>query len=363
MSRFKDILKNIPGARIKRRLVAFYVDDWGSVRSRDKEAVENMRAKGIDVDKSRFTRYDSLASATDLSMLFDVLRSVKDSKGNCACFTAVTNPCNPDFEAIRANGFTKFVSEPFTTTLKKYRFDNAFPLWQQGIAEGIFYPIFHGTEHQSRKQLMRALQQGHRPDVIAFENDCTGVPTSLRGLMQPYYIESVKDNEALALSIEQGLNEFKNIFGRRARQFRAGGDVISPDLYPVLKRCGIEYMDETFYVNRYYGDGKHKRCFSYTGKTNSIGHKLLVRNCFFEPSAVAYYDSVERCIELMDAAFLCGKPAIISSHRANFVGEIDADNRKRGLEKLSRLLDEIVKRYPNVEFVNADCLGDIIFKV
>jgi len=356
-----SFVKNSIGVTTNRKLVAFYVDDWGSVRTRDNRAVEYLKSKGIDVDSNRFSRYDSLASEMDLCALFETLRSVKDKNGNNACFTAVMNPCNPNFEAIKHNRFSAFVSEPFTETLNKYGYHKVFDLWKQGMYENIFYPMFHGTEHVSRAQFLHALQMGNMPDIWAFECESVGVPGSLNGVMQPYYIESAKENEALAENIRSGLNEFEMIFGFRSQQFRAGGDNISPELYPILKAFGITYMDETAYINRYLGDGKYKRYFAYTGKINKIGQKLIVRNCVFETANTLTYNSIMNCLLMIDIAFRCHKPAIISSHRVDYVGSISENNRKQGLSKLSQLLHEIVKRYPDVEFVNADQLADIIY--
>lgn len=356
-----SLLKNSIGVSTNRKLVSFYVDDWGSVRTRDLKALEYLKHKGIDVDKNRFTRFDSLESETDLCALFDILHSVKDKNRNSACFTAVMNPCNPNFEAIRSNRFTEFISEPFTDTLNKYGYYKVFNLWKQGIDDNIFFPMFHGTEHVSRSHLMKALQMDNKPDVWAFECDSVGVPGTMSGTMEPYCIEQKKDNETLAGNINDGLYVFEKIFGFRARQFRAGGDNISPELYPALKACGIEYMDETMYIYRHLGDGKYKRCFAYTGKVNHTGQKLIVRNCVFEPSNCKTLDPVMNCLLMIDIAFKCHKPAIISSHRVDYVGSLDINNRKQGLMKLSQLLKEIVNRYPDVEFVNADQMADILY--
>lgn len=58
------------------------------------------------------------------------------------------------------------------------------------------------------------------------------------------------------------------------------------------------------------------------------------------------------------AAFRWGKPAIISTHRVNFVGAISPGNREKGLDELHRLLQAIVHQWPDVEFMNsADALG------
>ena len=59
-------------------------------------------------------------------------------------------------------------------------------------------------------------------------------------------------------------------------------------------------------------------------------------------------------------AFKWNKPAIISSHRVNFCGEIDPENRSKGLQALKALLKRVAKHYPDVEFMSSVELGKII---
>ena len=54
----------------------------------------------------------------------------------------------------------------------------------------------------------------------------------------------------------------------------------------------------------------------------------------------------------MVAAFRMHKPAHISSHRVNYSGHIDAQNRNIGLKKLKILLSEITRKWPDVEFIS-----------
>ena len=61
-------------------------------------------------------------------------------------------------------------------------------------------------------------------------------------------------------------------------------------------------------------------------------------------------------------AFACGTPAIITSHRVNFIGSLDLKNRTENLQKFSELLSEILKRWPDVEFMTSDALGNLILK-
>ena len=69
---------------------------------------------------------------------------------------------------------------------------------------------------------------------------------------------------------------------------------------------------------------------------------------------------IDNCLKEIEIAFRWEKPAVISSHRVNYIGYINSANRTNGLKQLKTLLDEIVKRWANVEFLTTDQLGDLI---
>jgi hypothetical protein len=64
----------------------------------------------------------------------------------------------------------------------------------------------------------------------------------------------------------------------------------------------------------------------------------------------------------IEVSFKYKKPAIISSHRVNFIGSIQPDNRDKNLKLLSDLLKQIVIKYPDVEFMSSDELLMLIKK-
>jgi hypothetical protein len=47
-------------------------------------------------------------------------------------------------------------------------------------------------------------------------------------------------------------------------------------------------------------------------------------------------------------------------HRLNFIGAIDENNRNINLNLLKKLLTEIVRLYPTIEFMSSVELGDLI---
>ena len=74
------------------------------------------------------------------------------------------------------------------------------------------------------------------------------------------------------------------------------------------------------------------------------GLTYLTRNCFFEP-VQSGKDWVDSCLNEISFAFRWNKPAIISSHRLNYIGALYKENRENGLTKLGSLLKQIMKNF------------------
>jgi hypothetical protein len=125
-----------------------------------------------------------------------------------------------------------------------------------------------------------------------------------------------------------------------------------------LSDLGIKYIDRPRSLNRHLGSGKYQLEKHKLGDGDVL--KELVRNVVFEPTTSRISDWVNFTFKQVEAAFRMKKPANISSHRVNYCGHIDPKNRELGLTALKQLLDKIVKRWPDVEFISADQLGDII---
>ncbi|MGI6306870.1 MAG: hypothetical protein ACOXZQ_13520 [Bacteroidales bacterium] len=97
-----------------------------------------------------------------------------------------------------------------------------------------------------------------------------------------------------------------------------------------------------------------------SGNRNPYGQYYLVRNCFFEPSLSGNADEVDNCLARIAIAFRWHKPAVICSHRINYIGAIDSGNRSRNLKKLKQLIEAIIREWPEVEFLTTDKLGALI---
>lgn len=364
----KNLIKNIsniPGWRTNRKIVVFESDDWGSIRMPSNVVYDKLLAKGLTIDKgegSRYNKYDTLASANDLANLFETLNSVKDKNNHAAKITAVSLTSNPDFEKIKANGFETYVHEPFTTTLSKYNHQDAFALWQEGFNANIFVPEFHGREHINVQAWLRSLSNGDKEALFAFEHGFWSYDRKgAFGFQAAFDLELAKDLVEQKAIISEGLRLFEELHGYRARFFVPPNGPINNELEKVAADGGIQYMSSPKIQLEVFGEKKTKRNFRYLGKSNNYDQIYITRNAFFEPSSAAASE-VNKCLKEIEMAFKWGKPAVISSHRVNFIGTLNKKNRDNSLKLLFELLNSIIKKWPEVEFMTSSELGEIIKK-
>ena len=135
--------------------------------------------------------------------------------------------------------------------------------------------------------------------------------------------------------------------------------VINNQLVEIAAGKGVDYMGISKFQIEPLGDGKYKKNFHWIGKKNKYLQTYLTRNAFFEPNAPGK-DWHSDCLNEIHYAFKWNKPAVISSHRTNFIGSLNAKNREESLMALKKLLKEVLKRWPDVRFITSTQLGDII---
>lgn len=80
--------------------------------------------------------------------------------------------------------------------------------------------------------------------------------------------------------------------------------------------------------------------YHYLGKKNIFGQTYLTRNINFEPSSSSDTNLLKNALKGIDASFKLNKPAILCSHRVNFIGSIVEKNRKNNLFLLDLLFKE-----------------------
>lgn len=354
-----------------RKLIIIESDDWGSLRTKDKPTRSRLNAINSAVNQDKYCQLDSIATEQDLELLFEVLGYVKDKNNNPACLTPNVCTANPDFEKIKADDFKHFYYLPFTETLKSYS-SNLFELWQDGIQQNVFKPQLHGREHLHALAWLEELRAGHQDLHKAFELEAWGIPykaglkqkrNNLQAALDCYGLEN--ENEYQQQWIEDAASIFKNSFGYPASSFIAPAFTWHKNIHKHLAKTKIKSIQG---IKLQY-QPKLKQFKGYTKLPRYTGQPVkptqmfyTVRNAFFEPFLNPDKDWVNTCMGEIKLAFSKNQPAIIGSHRINFVGRLDETHRDKNLKQFKKLLNQIQKHFPGVEFIDSGTLIEIIKK-
>lgn len=363
-------LINIPGFRTNRKIVVLESDDWGMIRMASQESYNRLLKKGYPVDQCIYNLNDSLESNEDLIGLMEVLDSVKDINGNPAKMTMNNIVANPDFERIEASGYSEYHYEPFTKTLTTYKnSDKVLELYHEGIAKNLFQMQFHGREHVNINRWIESLQLGNKVLRDAFTEKMFTVASANSESGRSDYLDAFgmayfKETETLLSIVSSGLSLFNHIWGFYSTSFIAPCYIYPKSMELILHQNNIKFI-QGGHAQLIPIEGitlKTKQQYHYLGQSNEFGMKYLVRNVHFEPASLLdkAESEVLNSLQQIETAFFWGKPAIISTHRVNFMGRIRPENRSVNLKLLGKLLTEIKRKYPDVEFMSSDELGQLI---
>lgn len=350
-------LLNIPGWNTKRHIIVVESDDWGAIRMPSKRVYDSLIDAGYDLRNNQYERNDSLATEDDLNALFEVLLKYKDCHGNHPIITANCVVANPNFEKIKSSNYSTYYREPITETMQRYKgCENSFRLWKEGIQEGIFFPQCHGREHLNVARWMHVLQSGDNDNLLAFEKGMMGIPPKnnpkIGNVFQVALDDSKYKGERLEKILSEALDEFVHLFGFHSRTFIAPCYTWRPSLEKILSEKGVIGIQGMVYQH----NPGQKVIRHWQGSRNCLGQVYTIRNCFFEPTIRNISKDVAECLYRIECAFRWHKPAVISAHRVNFIGAIREENRTKNLKDFDSLLSTILKKWPDVEFLNSEQL-------
>lgn len=366
----KRSLLNLPflGFNTNRKLIVIESDDWGSQRMPSKDVLSKCLSAGYAIDRSNiFERYDSLEGEEDLMKLYDVLLKYKDRKGNHPIFTMDFIMSNPNYDMIKESNFKEYYFEKFTETYKKNAHTaGAFEIINEGIVAKLIKPQYHGREHINVPKWLNAVKSKNCNVVFPFENDFASLPDknnieNKNDFTITLDYTDIQERDVINNNLIDGLNIFEEIFGFRSRSFVAPSCVWDSNHEKKLSENGVKYLQTvcTQTLPNYYGCKNVKHFI--IGQKNEYGQRYLLRNCLFEPifsNNIAKH--VGSCLNDIGMAFFMGKPATISTHRINYIGSLDEKKREVNLFYLDILLKSILYKWPEVEFITSDELGEII---
>lgn len=361
-STIRTNLINVLGVKTP-RIIVFESDDWGSLRMPNKEVYDTLVKQGFEFSSMPYERVDSIATEDDLTALFQILSKYSDSLGNHPIFTALSVSANPDFEKIKESGFEKYYYVSLDETLTQYsKTTNLKELWKEGIRSGVFYPQFHGREHLNVPRWMRDLKKEDCDNRLVFDYGIPGFfERSTMQLGNPYAKAfrhySKEDLDFVVQSVKEGLTLFEELWGYKSLTLMSPAYTWNDDVEKAAYESGVKYLQTAFYQHKSFETGT-KVVHHFFGQKNKFGQRYLLRNCSFEPIQNGYSNCVvDNCLKEIEIAFIHKKPATISSHRLNYIGRLDVNNRDKSLRLLDTLLGEVVKRWPDAIFMNSAMVG------
>lgn len=367
ISKANSYINQFRGWKTTEKFVVFESDDWGSIRTSNQFALEELKKVGVKTDNCHYMTFDSLESKTDIESLMNVLKSFKDADGNHPIFTFNTIVANPDFNAIFKSQFNDYYFEPFTDTYKRLRGTDTIDMWNLGIKEKLIYPQFHGREHVNIKRWLNDLKSGRQDTLVGFNNEMFGISGHVvekkRGSYLAVFDEIGENIDEIDKIINNGLNIFYKTFGFYPLTFIAPNYIWSSKVETCAFNYGIIAMQGSLtQILPTINENRTKIRSNYTGKISSEGIGYITRNVSFEPSSDDKKNWVDSALKQMEIAFSQNRPAIIDTHRVNYIGELNELNRTNGLTLISQLLNKMLKKWPEIKFINSAELASIIFK-
>lgn len=365
----KKHIINCRGPRLKQKFLVFESDDWGAIRIPTAQVRETLWKNGLTRKADPFSRFDTLESTDDYQALFDVLLKFKDQKGNHPVITANFILNNPDFKAIKVSGFEEYKSESFLETYSMCEgSEKAWETLKIGIAKSIIKPQFHGTEHLNVIRWMQLLKEYNKGYMTAFDLNCYAIDdltTQNRrtNLMAAYDYNSEEEFNYIQKSIVYGLQQFKDIFGFASQTTIAPCYVWNDKIEQVFYKQNLNGFQSSFIQNVPNINKSFQKKYHYTGQKNNLSQTYLVRNGLFEPSLNDRINWVDKCLESIGIAFKWGKPAIISSHRINFTGRLDVEQRTRNLKDLDLLIKKVLNKWPDIQFLDSASIYNEVTKL
>jgi hypothetical protein len=339
-TKLSDIRYNLLSSKVKEKLVVIESDDWGSLRVRDRKSYQSLLNSGFHVDQCPFNINDRLESASDIEGLVELLENHRGSDNKPAVITTNILSANPDFESIKTDKYENYHWKPFWQSYHEYNdCARSFDYLKAAQSKGVFYMQFHGMEHVHVNNWMAALRHNEAKAIAGFEFGMFSVSGGFNSTCKKEYLDAwgiynTSDYDVLKERITIGLKLFNEVWGYDSQTVMAPCYIWSDQVENILFNNSVKGLQSGKAQLSVSDNGTYKGLRRYLGKKNRLGQRYLVRNVFFEPSVDLNIDVVDKALKSISNAFTFNAPAIINSHRLNYIGGINQENRTRGLNLL-----------------------------
>lgn len=353
------------GWKTDRKLMVIESDDWGSLYLPDTQRTARLiEAKLLTEDAVEYHRYDCLETADDISQLCDVLSQFQDCRNRRPRFTFNTVMGNPDFEKIRQANFQSYFHQSLFQSYIEYHDQDVKPTWMSAVEQGFIVPQFHAREHLNVPLWMRDLQNNREDTRFAFDNHYFAQRrsnVSPISYLTAYWPETRQDLSEIERITLDGLRQFEQEFGFQSKTFVACAYVLPREIEKCTALSGVQLIQ----TGRRHRmpipvDGSSRFPNRVSGWKNEFGQVYSIRNVIFEPSLELSNDWLTLALDQVATAFFHRKPAIVCSHRLNYVSGKHKRRQEENLKLLKKFLSALIDQYPDIEFVSSDELIELM---
>jgi hypothetical protein len=295
--------------------------------------------------------YGPLEQAERLDEIASVLSRHRDSAGHPAVMTLGVVLCGPDTGRMAAENCAAYrrigLSSP---ALARVRAAMA-----SGARDGVFALQLHGMEHFWPGVLLS--RTAHDSSVREWLTGGSFPETErLPPALQSRWIDASSlpsqalPADAIEIAAEEEVTAFHAMCGQPAEVVVPPTFVWTPAVETAWRRAGVRVLiTPGVRYGRRDAEGKPVKdgTVFHNGQQSTPGLTCLVRDAYFEP---ALGHRAERALAEVEAKRRLGRPALMETHRSNFVGE--SAKTARSLAELDRLLGTARQRWPGMRFVS-----------
>lgn len=263
----------------------------------------------------------------------------------------------PDAAAIRSDGMAYYQR----VTLEDARCRDMRATLQDGAHCGILALQLHGMEHLWPPTFMRLARQDGEVRRWLEQSGAIGTE-NLPPQVQSRWIDGSTlpsqplDVAAIEPAVREEITAFAQFFGETPTVAVPPTFIWNTAVEQAWAAMGVRFVVTP--GRRYTGrnlqgqpDGVDRQMLN--GELGDGGVRYLVRDIYFEPTLG---HQAERVLAEIQQHYRLGRPALLETHRFNFLGEESA--HQRSLCELESLLGGLLRELPQVRFTSTEELGE-----
>ena len=296
--------------------------------------------------------------AERLAQVRQCLAHHRDAQGRTALMTLGVVLSAPDTAAMAQNG----LSEYRRITLDDLRCRRLLEQMQAGARDGVFALQLHGMEHYWPPALLHAARQDESLRAWLTGDEFPPYEV-LPSALQSRWIDGSRlpsqplPEDEIRRAVAEETATWQLIFGQPPKVVVPPTFVWTQEVETAWVAAGVEVIitPGRRYTHRdAAGQPAAEEGPIHNGQIAGEETRYLVRDIYFEPERG---HTAAQALEAASQRFLLGRPALLETHRSNFIGT-EAECQQ-SLARLDELLCTALQRWPGLAFLSPEALARI----